>query len=473
MRSARRLRLAALLAASGIGALAAESAKAAQAITQPAAGPVVACSETDVETTCLLPFGAPFAADSAITQLDLGPVAVGALRIARPTGQGTWNLLPITRTAARWSPVHGTNAVHTAVAVRKDDQLVVLDPQVSAGGTTVDLEPSGEGVIVSGRPVPLAVVGNLTFEPDSDGDGFGDLTQDLCPGIVGGTCEPGSVAVTLTAPSYVPSEQVVNTSWTVTNTSSARQRLLVNIFAPGNAARQYPEGAVCAPQWQGGPTALFVPYQRRSPLAAAAPAGVFETTAMTPHLGRPQEWVHCVLAPLSPGASVSGTIAGRWRQAHHVYSRLSVSAIAPFRAAGETATAGAERRIQHGYFAAPKVGTVGRIANDRLSVLVSCPAPPLGTVPPCRLGGRLTDASGKRRLGSARSIDAPVGETRRLTVKLTAAGRRWLAKRPAQRLRFAASSDRPGEPQRIAVRRFTPKYTAKMRRDLARLRARR
>lgn len=113
-----------------------------------------------------------------------------ALRVLRPAGAG-YDVISETSTA---SIGFSTNAIvggGTHLAVKAGDLLAL-----SASGTTPEWFASGAGSYSSVFPQPAlgsntgAPIGPFSghellyagvVEPDADGDGFGDITEDLCP----------------------------------------------------------------------------------------------------------------------------------------------------------------------------------------------------------------------------------------------------------------------------------------------------
>ncbi|MEH3052689.1 MAG: hypothetical protein PGN13_01585 [Patulibacter minatonensis] len=143
--------------------------------------------------------------------------------------------------------------VDTAFALRAGEALVVLDPLVRSGGPVTDLEPlqtpGGAGRVRTGDAVGLEPAGSVVLEPDADADGWGDTSQDLCPGVAGPACGAGASTVSLSGPSYVPALDDVRATWTVTNTSPTPQPFVLNLYSPTLEDRfEGPPGMRCRPR---------------------------------------------------------------------------------------------------------------------------------------------------------------------------------------------------------------------------------
>lgn len=144
------------------------------------------------------PGGPSYAAPSAgvITQwgtvLPAVPVFQVKLKIVRPgAAAGTWSVI---RQSEEGSVTSGTNIFATRLPVAVGDRIAIysatgavrcVGPGIDAAEQTA-LESSGPdtpdgGTITVGADSNSRIAMFAVIEPDADGDGFGDETQDLCP----------------------------------------------------------------------------------------------------------------------------------------------------------------------------------------------------------------------------------------------------------------------------------------------------
>jgi hypothetical protein len=124
------------------------------------------------------------------------------LKVARPAGE-TGKFL-ITGESSSERTVKGTNEFDTRIPVQAGDRFGVYSPTQAPLCATISLDDrwaalNGEADVGStanflvgpDARVPVSV----TIEPDADGDGFGDETQDKCPLIASlSDCPPISIS---------------------------------------------------------------------------------------------------------------------------------------------------------------------------------------------------------------------------------------------------------------------------------------
>lgn len=432
-------------------------------------GPVDAgprCSETaSAGASCLLPFGAPATEPVVVTTVAMGEIQPEQLRVARPdpTVAGRWTVVAVSQDAMHWAVRPGTvgaaTIVDTAVTLLPGDVLVAIDPLVRAASVplTEFALPAGEttvgSVLTTGAPASLEPTGTITTEPDADADGYGDRSEDLCPGVARPICLAGQAEVALDAPDYVPALDPLVARWTVTNTSEGPQPFIVNYSAPTGTDRlDGPPGTVCAPGRVSNPTELFVPAAIRSPLILKlywwlnTRSGAENVQAVTKERWGvdypfPDGSVHCRLPVLAPGASWSGTIIGTGPFVAGQGRDVIVEALTPAATliGGSQANGYARqtKAVTHSDPTVPSLdwapdairssGSVTR--RGRLAVTVTCRAPVAGQA--CAITGELRAPVGGRVLAA---LVAPVSvtkdQTATLTFSFTRAGQRWLAAHP-------------------------------------------
>lgn len=460
-----------LLALGSVASLAAAPA-GASAVTIDH-GPVADGQSCD---SCLLPFGAPVTEQSVISKLALGAVQPDQLRVARPdpATPGRWTAATPSRDVLRWAERPNTTGagtiVDTAIPLPAGSVLVLLNPLVRPASESITGFAPAEidGALLTGSPTPFEPTGAITVEPDADGDGYGDTTEDLCPGVARALCLAGDAEVTLDAPTYVPGLEPLVARWTVKNTSEGQQPFVVNFATPMQSERvDGPPGMACAPGRVSNPTELFVPISIRSPLVlklywwSNTRSGAENVSAVTKERSGvdyafPARAVHCTLPVLPPDASWNGTITATGYTAAQG-NVVIVEALSPAAALGGGSMADgygrAVRSVQRADPAAPSLdyapdaiqaaGAVGR--RGRLSVRATCRTPVLGQT--CAFTGELRAPIGGKVLAQiATPVAIAKDQTVVLTFALSKAGMRWLAAHPKTRsLRAALTNTMQGE----------------------------
>lgn len=470
--------------------LCAPAAHGGQVIEQGATGPVSPCSETDVDTTCLLAFGPVFAEDSAITSLELGGAYLSSVSLLRPDGDGSWSIHPLRDNYGRYQLRKGTRIIDSAFPVRAGDQLVIADPDVVVGGSTTQFVSSA-GPLTAGGAVALTPVVRITAEPDADRDGYGDESQDLCPGVDGMLCEVGDLGVELhssgqsnafTGP-YVPTLDTAHGSWIVTNNSPAPQPVLVNLLLPTNATHVPPAGVQCTPGFVASPAdALVAPSMRSSLLTAALeamPKAERQLVTMPPapmHYDKSREqvlaapWVHCWLGVLTPGARVAGHVSSKkWTTALPVGGFRAVAAtptgIGSFSSPGWTARV---LGVAHGYQIRTKIGTISKLRSPgQLAFWADCAGSGVPGLAPCEISAVLSSKG--KQLGVAPAAPLASGSFKEFPMKLSKSGLKRLAKNPKAQLDLAVTLTRRGEPGLTTQKHFKASYTPAFKRSLAKL----
>jgi hypothetical protein len=157
---------------------------------------------------------APF--DGVIVRWRMRTVASTAvkLRVLRPVGSGQWTLMSSgDATTVPFDPIRNF-AIHTypaRVPISAGDYVGFSKPATiglasggafAAGANTLEeIAETPDGTTVSYDPSPSAseVAFGADIEPDADHDGYGDVTQDLCP-VDATTHEPCSLASDVAAP---------------------------------------------------------------------------------------------------------------------------------------------------------------------------------------------------------------------------------------------------------------------------------
>ncbi len=213
-----------------------------------------------------------------MTSLALGALDPGDVVVASRDGSG-WRLRFASGDKHRWRIRPGTTGagtiIDTAIALAPGEQLALVDPPVRDGGPTTELvvpkpsDPVGAPVR-DGASVAIEPAGSVTVEPDADRDGFGDQTEDLCPGVGGAVCAPGHLRVSIDGPGYVPALDPVLVHWTVTNVGSEPQPIALEWSSRTNVDRfEGPPGTECDPSAAASVPGRWVPTEQWSPLVRA------------------------------------------------------------------------------------------------------------------------------------------------------------------------------------------------------------
>lgn len=185
----RSLALATVLAALGPAAAAHAATTVGSDLSQPAN--TTACITACTALTTLSATGAPVAVapfDGVIVRwrAKAGAPAPGvALRTVRSTGTGTYAGVA---TGETQSVPTGTSTFATRIPVKAGD-IVGADSGANAmlfaTSTTTDVQTFSPSLTTFSHPSSpkpnRELLVNADIEPDADGDGYGDETQDLCP----------------------------------------------------------------------------------------------------------------------------------------------------------------------------------------------------------------------------------------------------------------------------------------------------
>jgi hypothetical protein len=167
------------------------------------------CTAVLTSTSSRAPGGIQPSAPGVITSwrvrtgdLEISSVSV-RLRVVRlETGAGSGPVETIswpagTREFAARLPVEAGDRIGLDVLDFTGDKFVPVVREVEGGHTTSwsPILPDGDSAVpFQGSRRELLI--NATIEPDADGDGYGDETQDDCPSLAndGGACPPPSAA---------------------------------------------------------------------------------------------------------------------------------------------------------------------------------------------------------------------------------------------------------------------------------------
>jgi hypothetical protein len=184
----RALALAGVLAALGPAAAARAATTVGSDLSQPAS--TTACATTCTAFTVLHTTGAPVAvapSDGVVVRwrVKAGQSAPGvALRTLRPSGAGSY--VSTGSSDPETAPV-GTSVFDTRLPVKAGD-IIAADSgggaRIFAVSTTYDVRafnPPLFGGPPNSDQAGRELLVNADIEPDADGDGYGDETQDLCP----------------------------------------------------------------------------------------------------------------------------------------------------------------------------------------------------------------------------------------------------------------------------------------------------
>jgi uncharacterized repeat protein (TIGR01451 family) len=301
----------------------------------------------------------------------------------------------------------------TRIPVRTGDLLGISKPtggcaqaMTGANGDTYVFRagdaPDGETDTYSSPNTQFRVDASAKLEPDADGDGFGDETQDGCPG------DPGKVA-------GCPRADLL-----VTKAASAAE-------VPVGASITYTVTAYnLGPEHAPAVTVTDPPPAGLSAVTATSSAGICS-------LGPP---VVCSIGELASGASATVTITATATAPGTLTNTASVSSAALTQAA--TAGAGDPDPSNNAASATTVVDAapadrfagvtlpaqVARVdAKGRAPIRIGCPA---GTPGDCR--GTLLLKAAKKRLGRA-SFTIQPGKASKVLVKLSRGSSRLVSKR--------------------------------------------
>jgi hypothetical protein len=184
----RALALAGVLAALGPAAAARAATTVGSDLSQQASA--TACATTCTAFTVLHTTGAPVAvapSDGVVVRwrVKAGQSAPGvALRTLRPSAAGSY--VSTGSSDPKTAPV-GTSVFDTRLPVKAGD-IIAADSgggaRIFAVSTTYDVQafnPPLFGGPPNSKQAGRELLVNADIEPDADGDGYGDETQDLCP----------------------------------------------------------------------------------------------------------------------------------------------------------------------------------------------------------------------------------------------------------------------------------------------------
>ena len=441
------------------------------------------CSEiVSVDTTCLLPIGSPVAADGAITSIAVGDDKP-LLLIARPLASTPGAFTVVKRFAMPDAASFTASGavIYTAVPVRAGDQLAVVDPLVSTAESSVDFESSSVTLssFTTGETVEVKALGRVTIEPDADQDGFGDETSDLCPGVKGARCAPGSATITLTGPAYAPVTTPIRWTWTVTNTSATAQPFVVNFVSPEETPEfTAPDGAICKSGTVASSDDAIVVPSARSPLITQGPfrdTGAPPWRAFGSASNKPGEW-RCRLPLLAAGASMSGTIGGRGGTGPQASVQREVlvplSTAESARASTLAASGVYDHQVRYDAPVAWRpanilVGTAS--ATGRIMVTLLCGGPVLAASCTVDTESTVKAVVGGTVLGRvSKPVVAKPGQSVTVPIKLSKRGLKWLATHRGK-VDVAMTTSWPGEPSGTKTTRVTLKRSSALKRKLAKL----
>lgn len=467
-------------------------ATAATTVDQgPIAGSAVCSDVLTIDTTCVLPFGEAATSDVVVTEIAVGDPEP-AVAVARPVdgNAGRWTVAPASADPTRWRLRHNTSGIGSVfdvrIPLRPGDRLVLVDPRISQSGSTRDLNPADLFITAAtdGQVFPITPVGRIVVEQDADADGFGDETQDLCRGVARQYCTAATVKVTLNGPAYVPSQQPAAWKWSITNEASDPQPFVVNLSsAEATPSVTAPPGATCNPGWHG--SAIGAWQVRPSVLAANRPSGTLPYPNFGTFLPSSAGVVaaqaghgrfFCVLRPLGPGETASGTIGGTGGLLNGPSVRME--ALVPAVNSG-TMTASTFRASASFDHARPGAANPDWKAFEVLQGKISR----TGRWPvTAKCGGPLNAAScavsavakAPRRgtvLGAAAPVSAKPGTTTRFTVVFSKAGLKWLSTHRKSSVDLQITTAAPGETPAVTTDRSKPALTPALKRHFTKLAA--
>lgn len=263
-----------------------------------------------------------------------------------------------------------------------------------------------------------------TVEPDADGDGAGDETQDLCPVAGQGAC-PGFRFTPDAPPAVMPGRPVVRMI-TVTLAGPGRTPPGTQLFLEGKVGLTATiDGAACAPLTASG--------RRRAacPIGAVGPGRSFTIVVTIPDARGPRTSVRVVAE-----ASGDGVLPTRnWPTGP---------------AAATVSTAVPELDALR-----PRVRLPARLQRGRVGVRVSCPKAGTQT---CRLRVTLRRAGSGQRTFAAATVRVVRGKTRTVRLRPSRAVARRLRRgslsliATATRLDLAASRPAGSATRRVRAR---------------------
>lgn len=190
------------------------------------------------------------------------------LQVLRPVGDGSYTAI-----SSSSRPLVSTSDIQSfdaRVAVKAGDVLAIrigssstLGWRTNNGAADADWEPAistGETRQPSSTTTTLEDLYNADVEPDADGDGYGDESQDGCPGDPTSHITCADVALTFAStPSPAFFGQIVTTNFTVSNKGpgAAQGVYVTGLYAPPPATGStLPESELAArpPVCSGAPT---------------------------------------------------------------------------------------------------------------------------------------------------------------------------------------------------------------------------
>lgn len=458
-------------------------ATAATTVDQgPIAGSVVCSDVVTVDTTCVLPFGAPATSNVVVTSIAFGDPEP-AVAVARPVDgtPGRWTISPVGSDPTRWKLRHNTGGegsiFDVRIPLRPGDQLVLVDPRIILSGSTRDLDPANVLLTVAtdGQTFPITPVGRVVVEDDTDADGFGDDSQDACRGVARRFCSAAIVKVALSGPAYVPSQRPVAWRWSITNESSDPQPMAVNLYSPeADPTVTGPNGAVCG---RGQPRSVFDAWGIPSSVSVERPPGTFSY----PNFPRTlvptgNGYFVCVLAPVAPGETVSGTIGGSGGLG--TPSALRIEALVP---AVNSGTLMASTLLASASFEHARPGAAspdwkayeilqGKVTRTgRWPVTAICGGPLKADS--CTVSAVANAPRGGAVLGTAAPVSAKPGTPVPFTVVFSKAGLKWLSTHRKSSVDLQITTVAPDETPAVTTDRSKPALTPALRRHFARLAA--
>lgn len=491
----RRLTLAGIAALVAAGLLA-NPAAAAPGTGWLTSGTPPRCSDIRADSyayyPCLLAIGPAVQRPTVVTAIEGQGIAPTDLFVITPTSPGRWSGRAAVPEGAPWQEAPGAFLERnraTAIRMAPGERLIIDDPAAASmginategfsssfGGPTIDVMDYGFAKV---RPSVMA-----WFEPDADGDGWGDDSQDSCPGVEGLRCASAAApTVALTVPKYVPSVERPTASWQVSNAGATPQPFVLTLHTSVPSAVTAPPGTDCARRaappirpvdLTTPPGAYDVSIARPMPrsiladLTDATPP--FEPRPVNAH-GYPAsgQLTVCLLPALAPGAVASGAIAGGDGNTIAGEARYTAKVAALYGGAVVQTTASSVHHSAGKPLVAFKPGaiTAGTVdRRGRLRVRTSCNGPALK--PGCRLTVVVRSRVGARRLGASTApvVVAGDGAGATLKVKLSGRGLRWLRSHRRSQVSVTVTAVRPGESTTQRTISLRPRLSKALRRAL-------
>lgn len=360
-------------------------------------------------------------ADGIVTSWSTVTAGAEQIQLARvnPEGRGG----PAGPSA--WAPpAAGLRTLEARIPVEAGDELGLA---FSGSLTAVGADPLAETLLAHGSDlttapldlVPGRVLLSATIEPDADDDGFGDETQDHCPGPRSMPCP--TIAVAGPPPGTAMPGATVTQSVTLANHGPGHTHPTTAVVvrgAEGVAATM--DGAACAPP---NPTER---YRLACPVGRMAPGRQVTVTATSVRL-RPS------VTRVTVGLEVSNRTGLSAKDALGDHQPLALTTTVP--------------KLEE---LRPRATVARRLQGGRLRVTLRCPAAGLQD---CRVrtAARLAPGGrGPRALGTT-VVTVPRSAARTVRVRVPRRIRALLRTRTRQVLVTATRTDVPWGPLRSAA----------------------